>query len=50
MTTTPVSMDGGDFPCSIGHQQAMTTINDNSLKHFVQHQPMDILALQQEIQ
>jgi len=50
MTTTQVSMDGNNIPHSIGCWQAMATTNNDSLKHFVKHQPMDLLALQQEIQ
>jgi len=50
MAMPSASMDDNNRPCSIGCQQTMANDNDNSFKHSLQHQPVDLLALQQEIQ
>jgi len=43
-------MDDDDVPCSIGCRQPMADANDASSQHHTRCQPVDLLALQQEIQ
>jgi len=50
MAMTSISMDNDDVPCSIGLRQPMANANDALSQHHTRCQPVDLLALQQEIQ
>jgi len=50
MAMTSITTDDDDVPCSIGLRQPMADANNALSQHHTRHQPVDLLALQREIQ
>jgi len=47
---TSISMDNDAVTCLVGCQQPTAGNSNDALNHSIQHQPVDLLALQHELQ